>query len=82
VSNGSERVLRSVSVPNPVRNAFFTLGCQADGKVLTLSLDGVAKVTATDSSFACGSVGLLMGYLPGTGSAASHRADDFSATQQ
>jgi hypothetical protein len=60
----------------------FTLGCSVQGTTLTLSY-GVTRLTATDSTFASGSVGMTMGYpTAGGGKAVSHRADNFSATVQ
>ena len=80
VVNGVEKVLRQVSLANPVAGAMFTLSCQASGTSLTLQLDGVSKATAADSTFAAGSVGFVMGGAAGGG--VSHRADSFTATVQ
>jgi hypothetical protein len=47
-----------------------------------LDLNGMPKVIAGDSTFSTGSVGLFLGVAAGSGAAASHRADDFSAVVQ
>ena len=64
----------------PRQGARFTLSCQVSGGALTLQLDGATKATASDASpLAPGSAGFAMG--GSTGGAASHRADDFSASR-
>src|SRR5262249_45594638 len=80
VVKGSEKVLKSVSIDRPVVNQPFSVSCQVQGTALAVSLDGVTLATATDSTFAAGSVGFFMGYASGTGPRASHRADNFSAS--
>src|SRR4029453_12396821 len=77
---GVETVLKSVGIMNPQREQFFSLGCQAQGETLTVSLNGAKALTASDSTFSSGSVGMSMGYRSGT--ASSHRADHFTATVQ
>jgi hypothetical protein len=81
IRNGVETILKSATVGNPVRNAYFSLACSASGTSLTLQL-GTVKITAADATFASGSVGFLMGYPPKTGTVVSHRADNFIATMQ
>jgi hypothetical protein len=80
VVGGKETVLRYAAMPNPVRNSFFTLSCQASGTTLTLRINGTVKATVVDSTFASGTVGLGLGSAAGLG--AAHRADNFSATVQ
>ena len=80
VVNGKETVLKAAAMPNPAKNVFFTLSCQASGTTLTLQIDGVTKASAVDSTFASGSVGLVISSAAGRG--ASHRADNFTATVQ
>ncbi len=83
VVNGVETVLKSGSIWNPLKGAFFKLGCQAKGTTLTLSLDGIAKLSVSDSAFSSGSAGMTMGYpTSAAGKVSSHRADNFSATLQ
>jgi hypothetical protein len=82
VVNGSERVLKSVAIEKPVVNQPFSVSCQVQGTALALSLDGEVRLTATDATFATGSVGFFMGYAPGNGSRPSHRADNFGADVQ
>jgi hypothetical protein len=82
VIKGIEIVLKSVSVSNPSKGVMFRLTCSAENSTLTLEL-GSARLTASDSSFSDGSVGLVMGsdwQLGGKGP--SHRADDFAAAVQ
>ena len=78
VQNGVETVLRSVPLANPAPKVFRTLSCQASGGTLTLQVNGVSKVSATDGTFSTGSVG----YAISTQSATSHRVDNFSAIVQ
>jgi hypothetical protein len=82
VVGGVEKVLRQVSVPNPGKGVPFSLACQASGSTLTLTLNGVKKLTVSDSTFANGSVGLRMGHRTANAVAASGWADDFSAAVQ
>jgi hypothetical protein len=83
VVNGLEIVLKSAPVANPAREAMFGVACRAEGTTLTLELDGVAKLTTSDATFANGAVGLVIGptWLLG-GAGPSHRADHFTATAQ
>jgi hypothetical protein len=82
VKNGIEVVLKSASVSNPSKDTMFRLTCSAENSTLTLEL-GSSRLTASDSSFSSGSVGLVMGsvWLLG-GKGPSHRADDFAAAVQ
>ena len=83
VVNGVETILKSASISNPLKDQFSTIGCQAQGTTLTMSLNGTSKLTASDSAFATGSVGLAMGPPPGgTGATPSNRADAFKAVVQ
>jgi hypothetical protein len=77
--NGVEKVLASTSVPNPVRNTFFHLTGRATGTALTLELDGVSKLSVSDSGLSAGTIGMAVGSTRGT---TSHRADNFSASFQ
>ncbi len=79
--NGVETVLKALAIPNPIKGRFFALGCQAKGATLTLTFNGVVKLTASDPAFSTGSVGMAMGYpTPSPHPGASHRADNFKAT--
>ena len=75
VAGGVETVLASATVPQPVVNTPFHLKGSITGSTLTLWLDGVQKLTATDSTYASGTVGLFL-Y---TGPLATHTADNFCA---
>ena len=80
VTSGQEVVLGQASVPNPSENSLFKLSAAADGCSLSLTLEGVKTVTATDCRIPSGKVGVILGTR--TTNAAlkvSHRADDFSA---
>ena len=82
VVGGVERVLRSYALSNPAQGILFTLGCQAEGTTLTLTL-GAVKLAVSDATLSSGTVGMSVGYpVAGTGSASSHIADNFKATVQ
>jgi PKD repeat protein len=76
VVEGKETILKQKSVVNPVRNSVFRLSTRADGALLTLELDGVSLLTASDATFAEGAVGLMLG----SSGRRSLPADNFSAT--
>ncbi|HEV8117512.1 MAG TPA: hypothetical protein VGQ32_03250, partial [Thermoanaerobaculia bacterium] len=79
-ANGQETVLAQGSVSNPSENVFFRLSASAQGSALSLTLEGVKTITATDIRITSGAAGILMATR--TSNAAlrlSHRADDFSA---
>jgi len=80
VVNGVETVLNWKNIANPAKGGFFTMGCQVSGTTITLLVNGVAAISIKDATFATGSVGFMMGYVPATGVGVSHRADDFSAS--
>jgi hypothetical protein len=82
VVNGAETILAKASIPNPAKNAWFTLGCEVQDTTLTLSLNGATKATVSDPTFASGRVGLFMGYPTASGTGYSQRANNFSATVQ
>ena len=79
IVNGTETVLKSLSTPTLPLNTFFTIQGTAAGSTLTLSLDGVLKLTITDTTFTGGQVGVLLG--TGTG-ARQYRVDKFHANVQ
>ena len=79
VVNGTETVLKSVALSNPVSNTFFRLEGDADDTTLTLKLDGATKLIVTDSTFTIGSVGIGLGSMSLT-TAQTVRADDFAAS--
>jgi hypothetical protein len=76
VENGVEEVLASAKVPNPARGTFFRLRGEATPTGLSLELDGVRKLSVSDSGFAAGSTGVLVG----VSGRAAHRIDNFSAS--
>ena len=93
IRNGIETILVSAGTPQPALNTFFRLAADATGNKLTLKLcaatdtstgitcSKVAQtLTATDSTLAGGSVGVLLG--TGTGSTQQYRVDKFAAQAQ
>jgi len=80
VVNGFETILGSVAVGSPALNTFFRIGGDATGTQLSLTLDGVKKLTVFDSVLAAGSVGVLLG--TGTSATAQYRADSFTGQVQ
>jgi glucose/arabinose dehydrogenase len=77
--NGSEIVLATLALPNPVTGTFFRLEGAANGTTLTLKLDGVQKLSVVDSAFSAGNVGIGLGSMSAT-LGQTHRADDFVAS--
>lgn len=77
VLGGVETVLASTPMPAPTLNVPFVLEAQASASSLKLWLNGVQKLSISNSSFADGRVGVYLG--TGIGSS-SYRTDDFSAT--
>jgi len=77
VVNGTETVLTSVSQSSPGNNVWFEVEGIADGTTLKLKLNGVEKLSITDTTFSSGSCGILFGPTSNTD---SHRADNFTAT--
>ena len=78
IQNGVETVLTSVGIGNPALNAFSRLACQASGTTLTLQIDGVTKLSTSNTAFSTGSVGYTISTKPG----GAHRADTFTAIVQ
>ena len=62
IVDGVETILKHVPAPNPVPGTAFRLKGSVSGNVLTLDLDGVPKVSASDPNvpFGSGSVGLYL----------------------
>ena len=82
VANGAETILKSISAANPTKGQLFTLGCQAQGSTITLSLNGAGKVSVANATAPAGKVGVAVGYPSGRRGGAAHRIDDFTATAQ
>ena len=76
--NGVQKILASASVSNPTRNVPFRLAGRVSETTLTLEFNGAVKVTATDSTFGAGRVGVLIG--AGTSKTSQHLADNFTAS--
>ena len=79
IVNGSETVLKSLALSNPVSNTFFRMGGGANGSTLTLKLDGVLKLSVVDSTYSAGNIGIGLGSLSST-SGQTIRANDFAAS--
>ena len=79
VVNGTETVLATKSLPNPALNTFFRLEGRANGATLTLTLDGVQKLSVVDSAFSAGNVGIGLGSMSNT-TGQTIRANDFAAS--
>ncbi len=78
VENGVERVLASAPVANPARGVSFRLRGEATATgLLSLELNGVLKLSVSESGFATGSPGVLVGVVSAR---AAHRIDNFSAS--
>lgn len=75
--NGAETVLKAVAIANPVKGTPFKLAASVIGTMISLDFNGVSKVTVSDTTFASGGVGIVMGCTKGT---AQHQADHFAAT--
>jgi len=76
VVNGTLTNLGNAASTNPGVNVVFRIEGLADGTTLKLKLDGVEKVSVTDSTYSSGKVGIQFGPASNTD---SHRADNFSA---
>ncbi|MGE0684048.1 MAG: hypothetical protein AB7P69_24470, partial [Candidatus Binatia bacterium] len=75
VVKGQETILASTTLTNPLKDTFFRVGGTATGTTLTLELDGVKKLTATDATFSSGALGLVLE----TKTAVAQRADNVEA---
>lgn len=80
IANGTETVLKVISVSNPTANVFFRLEGKASGSTLTVALDGVDKGSVADSTFVSGATGLVI--HSGGGATPVHKADNFRVTLQ
>jgi hypothetical protein len=82
VVNGVETVLRTVGLPNPPKGVAFPMTCSVNGTTITGTV-GTTTASANTAIVGTGTVGFTMGYpTAGKGTAASHVADNFSATVQ
>jgi hypothetical protein len=71
---GIEYPLKSANIANPVVGTAFHVVGSVVGTTLTASMAGV-QITVTDTTFASGGVGVLIG----TGPLAAHSADNYCA---
>jgi len=77
VVNGVETFLRGATIWNPVPNTFFHMKGIANGNTISLIVTpGIGTLSASDSTFPGGGVGIMLGTGAG---ALSNRADNFSA---
>ena len=72
--NGIEYPLKSANIPNPVVGTAFHIVGRVVGTTLTARMGGV-QITVTDTQYASGGVGVLIG----TGPLAAHSADNYCA---
>src|SRR5262245_12318057 len=79
IVNGVETVIAWRTTANLAPNSFFRLGGRASGTSLSLQIEDVTWLTASDSTFGGGSVGVFV--HTGVGSS-SYRINDFVATGQ
>jgi parallel beta-helix repeat protein len=79
VVDGVETELARTAIANPKRDVAFRLGGRATGTTLTLEVGGVPKLSVSDSTFAGGTIGLLLGLNTAK---AAHRADNFDGSVQ
>jgi hypothetical protein len=79
VFGGVETVLGQFGVPNPTINKPFRLRAAVAGSTLTLSLDGVQRLSVSDpaSVLSNGRPGVRLGWK--TSAAPSYRVDEFTA---
>jgi len=82
VVNGVEKALKTMHLAPPAKGSFFALGCQANGPMLALTLNGDVKLMTSDPTFTSGGMGFMIGYMTPAHSrqGISHIADDFIAT--
>jgi hypothetical protein len=78
VVNGVEKGLKYAAISNPTKNGFFRLEGRVSGTTLKLLFNGVEQLSVSDTTFATGTIGMLMGSRV----AKSCRADNFNATAQ
>jgi outer membrane protein assembly factor BamB len=77
VVNGVETFLRGATIWNPVPNTFFHMKGIANGNTLSVVVTpGIGTLSATDSTFPGGGVGIMLGTGAG---ALPDRADNFAA---
>lgn len=79
VANGVETVLGTSAIANPAVNVPFHLTGRVTGATLSLDLNGVNKINVTDTTFAAGQVGILLGSSSAT---VQYQADNFAASVQ
>jgi hypothetical protein len=80
IVGGVETVLDQMGLPNPQLNTFFRLSATVVGTTISLNLNGVPKLSADDTAFSTGTIGILVN--AGTSSTAIYRADNFTANVQ
>jgi hypothetical protein len=79
VVNGVETILKAVSISNPAKLVPFHIRGTANGTTLGLDFEGVNKILVTDTTFASGRVGFLVGNKLTT---VQQQTDNFAATVQ
>jgi hypothetical protein len=79
IVNGVETILATSPIANPVTNVSFHLKGRITGTTLSLDFNGVNKLNVTDTTFATGKVGILLGSSSAT---VQYQADNFTASVQ
>jgi outer membrane protein assembly factor BamB len=77
VIGGVETVLGQFGVPNPTLNKPFRLRADVTGSFLTLKLDGIQRLSVSDTALSNGRLGVRLGWK--TSAAPSYRVDEFTA---
>ena len=77
VIGGVETVLGQFGVPNPILNKPFRLTAAITGNTLTLKLDGIQRLSVSDSALPSGRLGVRLGWK--TSATPSYRVDEFNA---
>ena len=77
VIGGVESVLGQFGVPNPILNKPFRLTAAITGNTLTLKLDGIQRLSVSDSALSSGRLGVRLGWK--TSATPSYRVDEFNA---
>ncbi len=79
VVNGVEKILGTSGIPNPTKNVPFRLAGRVTGTTLSLDFGGVNKLNVTDTTFATGKAGILLG---SSSKVTQYQADNFTASVQ
>ncbi len=79
VVNGTATVLATAALANPQVNVPFKLTARVSGTKISLDLNGVNKVNATDTTFPTGKVGIQ---INSSSTSTQYQGDNFTASVQ